>query len=65
MNNGKWSGRLDSVEDRIAAIEIILSEKGLVRPQTKQAKAVNFVVANMEALKELIEGKNDVSAPSK
>jgi hypothetical protein len=65
MNNGKWSGRLDSVEDRIAAIEIILSEKGLVWPQTKQAKAINFVVANMEALKELIEGKNDVSAPSK
>jgi hypothetical protein len=66
MNTGKWSGRLASVEDRIAAIEMILSEKGLMRPQTKQAKAINFIVANQAALEELIEGrKTDVSAPSK
>jgi hypothetical protein len=48
-------GRLASVEDRIAAIEIILSEKGLMRPQAKQAKAINFVVANKTVIEEMIE----------
>jgi hypothetical protein len=43
-NNGKWSGRLARVEDRIEALEQINVQRGVSKPeQTDQAKAIRFI----------------------
>jgi hypothetical protein len=46
--------KIGQIEDRLREVERVLIGKGHMRA-TKQAKAINFVVENMEALQALVE----------
>jgi hypothetical protein len=49
MNNGKWSGRLDSVEERLRELELIVTEKH--RPPSRLGSAFRYLVENIETLR--------------
>lgn len=50
--------KIERIEQRLADLEQTNVLRGHARGNTKQAKAIAFVVANMEALQELIEKSN-------
>jgi hypothetical protein len=47
--------RLANLEDRVEALERVNIERGKGKPPTKQARAINFIVANQALLAEMIE----------
>jgi hypothetical protein len=57
-NNLKWSGKLDNLRERVEALERINVLRGHAKGNTRQARAIAFIVENMEALQELVEKSN-------
>lgn len=54
-NNLKWSGKLESLAERVEALERLNVLRGLAKPATKQARAINLICDNLAVIQEMIE----------
>jgi hypothetical protein len=52
-NNGKWSGRLADMEDRVAELEMIVTQRQ--RPPNRLGTPIRYLVENQAVIAELIE----------
>ena len=51
----KWSGKLESLAERVEALERLNVLRGLAKPATKQARAINLICDNLAVIQEMIE----------
>jgi hypothetical protein len=52
-NAGKWTSRLDALDDRLSEIEEIVMEK--YKPPSRFGATFRYLVQNLETLQELVE----------
>jgi hypothetical protein len=53
MNNGKWSGRLAAVEERMTELEMIVTQHH--KPPSRLGAAIRFLVQHQDVIAEMIE----------
>ena len=51
------TARLADLEDRVGALERLNMLRGIAKAQTRQAKAIDFIIANQAAIAEMIESR--------